>query len=194
MAVLQDMMDDENDDILQEEDIAVEIQILPGLSMTSGYQNHEINLLSQKLMRIAFCLCLFQILLAIISVIIEFNLSSVFSSFVNIILYLLIYYLAYICIKYKNQPMCCGCTPLTIYVIYLYISTFILTIILIANLVVVISGLYWRLIHLLIVSILFGLNIAEIYYSKKLSRILHSQVHPIQMNQVAREQEIVQSF
>jgi hypothetical protein len=173
------------DEILGEEDISVEIQIFPGLTVTSGYQNLEINKLSKKLLRIALSLCLFQIILAIVTAIIRFSASSVFSSVVNIFLYLFVYYLAYLCIKHKNKKICCGCAPLTIYRIYLYITTFVLTIILIVNLVSVIYGSYWRVLSLIIVTVLYGLNIAEIYYSRRLSMILNEQIHPIEMSPVA---------
>jgi hypothetical protein len=178
------------DGILGEEDIFVEIQVFPGLTVRSGYRNLEINRLSKKLLRIALSLCGFQILLAIINAIIKLTLGSLISSVANIFLYILIYCLAYVCVRYKNQKICCECmTPLTIYRIYLYITTFILTIILIINLVAVIYDSYWRIIGLFIVAVLYGLNIAEIYYSRRLSMILNEQIHPIEMSPEAMRHE-----
>lgn len=167
-----------NDDILGEDDIQVDLHILPGITVTSGYRNEEINRLSKKLLQIALSLCIIQIILAIISALIQFSLGALFSALLNTFLYLIVYYLAYLCVKYKNRTICCGCTPLFLYRLYLGLTIFILAIILILISIDISRGNYWRIINLIIITTLFSLNIAEIYYSKRLSIILNDQIHP----------------
>mmetsp|Transcript_22576 Transcript_22576/g.33011 ORF Transcript_22576/g.33011 Transcript_22576/m.33011 type:complete len:175 (-) Transcript_22576:49-573(-) len=155
----------------------ITINIFPGVNVQSGYYDEKINSLSQKIIRIAVSLCAFQILITLVSLI-NFSVPNLIWSCINIVIYCLICYYAISCVKRKNEVVCCGCTALHIYRIYLYIAVFILFLSLAASVWDVVAGYYWRVVDIVILVILLSLNIAEIVYARMLLSVLAIQVHP----------------
>ena len=169
-------------DILGEEDINIQmISIMPGIQVETGYSDSGVNSLSQKIIRIALALFLFQTLVAIAITIFNFSVGTVVWYVFNILIYFLIFRVAVICVKSKNAPLCCCkncCRALDVFSIYLGITGFILFIAIIINVVVAATENIWAILSLVLNLVLFTLNMAELYYSFKLIKMLNTRVQP----------------
>ena len=156
------------------------INIVPGIVLQSGYEINEINILATKIVRACLFLFIFQSLLVIVRAArLPFALGLLLS-IISIIFYGLIYHLSVLCIKHKNEVLCCrGCTPLLTYRIYLGITIFLLTLDVLVSILTIAArkNLAISIIQLIIYLIFLGVNSMAFHWSSQMTRILYSQVH-----------------
>ena len=153
--------------------------IAPGIQIQSGYRDEVINSLSRKIIRLALALAILQILITLAHAIVVKYVESLIFYILNIAIYLGVFYIAIQCVKSKNAPICCNCCrTLSLYRTYLYITaTLLLISIVLAVYQLFVDYALYLVVGVIIDTTLFGLNVAEIYYSTKLIKILSQQVH-----------------
>lgn len=163
---------------VDEDEIFVNIQIFPGMEVRSGYSDDRINELSAKIIQIALVLFIFQALVSIVVLSINFSIGMIILQLFNISIYLAIYWAAVQCVKSRNAPLCSQCCrPLSVYRVYLCFTMFVLFIIIALYIGDVPTGRWWSFVGLSINTVIFWLNFVEFYFSSKLIRILYGQVH-----------------
>mmetsp|Transcript_11998 Transcript_11998/g.19532 ORF Transcript_11998/g.19532 Transcript_11998/m.19532 type:complete len:258 (+) Transcript_11998:228-1001(+) len=154
------------------------LDIIPGVyQVQSAFHNDDVNVYSRKVIRFALALCIFNILIAILTTA-GGSTDALIDALVFITMNAIIFYVAVRSVRSQQVACCCGLSALSFYRYFLMVNIFFVSIYLIIYIAVVASGHLWAIPLVVYYLVHLILYCNQLRYVNKIVKAVSSNVHP----------------
>lgn len=157
---------------------AIMLDIIPGVyQVQSAFHNDDVNVYSRKVIRFALALCIFNILVAILTTA-GGSTAALIDALVFITMNAIIFYVAVRSVRSQQVACCCGLSALSFYRYFLFVNIFLVSINLLIYIAAASTGLLWAIGFVVYYSVHLILYCYQLRYVNKIVKAVNTTIHP----------------